>query len=365
MAMVRSQTRARFGDGARHILEEEVQLSRQTRLVSFVLYVQRDPQVRVASLRELVVELDKGISKETGKMFAKLFIELAKAENAGLRHLTLDPSERILRANRTLPTSIASLTSLTSLSMSDIGPRGSKLLGGLRSSLRRAELAFTGQVLNSRRTEGDWGDLDPIRLLSTSKDTLESLKVTSSWFTEAGQAVVYPRMVSLTVEDAWLPSTPILHRAFPNLSEIQADHGAATIPSDVSSADWRAASRAYQHEHGSWRELQHFEGSSDDLYLLSPLCRIRRIAFTHVDGDGDASIEADVLHDILSDTRPSHLGLVLFLNLNDNLLNQDWTAALFEHRIPPLQILHIELQVSEEDGWEEVADLNEALVSVN
>ncbi len=172
-------------------------------------------------------------------------------------------------------------------------------------------------------------------------------------------------MVSLTVEDAWLPSMPILHRAFPNLSEIQADHGAATIPSDVSSAEWRAASRAYQHQHGSWRELQHFEGSSDDLYLLSPLCRIRRIAFTHNDGDADASIEADVLHDILTDTRPSHLELVLFLNLNDNLLNQDWTAALFEHRIPPLQILHIDLQVSEEDGWEEVADLTEALVSVN
>ncbi len=181
-------------EGARHLLEKEVQLSRQTRLVSFVLFMQRDPQVRVASLRELVVELDKGISKETGKMFAKLFIELAKAENAGLRHLTLDPSERILRAgDRTLPTSIASLTSLTSLSMSDIGPRGSKLLGGLRSCLRRAELAFTSQVLTSRRTGGDWGDLDPIRLLSTSKDTLESLKVTSSWFTEAGQAVVYPR----------------------------------------------------------------------------------------------------------------------------------------------------------------------------
>ncbi|RPD55146.1 hypothetical protein L227DRAFT_615621 [Lentinus tigrinus ALCF2SS1-6] len=354
---------ALYRQGARHLLRQNSHWhSTERKLVSFILFLLADPPFRFPSLRQLWLGhgLQEGISSETGKMLTELFVQLGRAENIGLRELWLGKSEDILRADSRLTEAIASVTTLNSISIDDVGLRGAQLLKTLRSPLTSATISFKKDVhLNGIRVE----DLNPTLLLEHSKDTLESLELQNGCFTALGRTVVYPRLTNLAVEGPWFPYISVLLRAFPNLLRLSTALAVTRTPPWVEDADLSSENRAYQLKHGSWR-LNCFEGPSRDLYLLSLLYPIPHVVLMHENGD---NMDAEILRTILSDARPIDLQLgPQFLTSNENVLNQEWMAALFESRNPHLRVLQLTLTVtvytsSEDDEDEMLEEALEAL----
>ena len=351
-------------EGARKLLKEEVWLTSERHLASFILFMLADRMVRFAALRNLRLEL-KDISRNTGAMLSDLFVELSTAANTRLQVLRLVGNlEDVLLAHPRLSEGIAHLTTLESITMSNIGPQGSTLLMKSRSSLSSASLLFNKEVLYSNVYRALPQDFDPLRLLRGSGNTLKTLTLCDGCFTLTPNIAVYPRLTTLTVEGLWLPYVPVLHRAFPNLNRITTYFGMPDTPLEIpsigDSADYREANRTYQLDHGSWPAFTSFHGPSRDLYILGLLCPIRYINLDQPRGD---RVEATRLQTILSDTCPTHLVLSAYLQPNDTFLSEQWMAALFQTRTPPLRALDVTIKVYQLDYDDEDDMLDDALVS--
>ena len=334
-------------EGARELLKEQVWLNSERQLVSFVLFMLADKRIRFAALREFYLELDEDISQNSGEMLSDLFIELSTAANTRLQKLRLSwETEDILLAHPRLSEGIAHLTTLKAIKISCVGSQGSRLLTNLRSSLTYAAVDFDRDALGRKTSLSD--GFDPLPLLQTSRNTLESLQLSHAWYMLTSNIVAYPRLTTLTVASRWVPYVPILHRAFPNLTEITSYFGIACTPLEIPSisivAEYRAANRTYQLNHGSWAEFDSFHGPSRDLYILGLLCRIQYIDLCHYLGD---SIDVGGLQTILSDTRPTHLLLSARLQPDDTFLSEQWMVALFQTRTPPLRALEVTMEVSQ------------------
>ncbi|RDX48496.1 hypothetical protein OH76DRAFT_1521078 [Lentinus brumalis] len=261
-------------------------------------------------------------------------------------------SPLVINCFRQLAGAIASLTTrLSSIAMSPIGSRGSQLLKTLRSRLTDADLRFE-ELEDVGATSTRVKDRDPIYLLKYSKNTLASLELNGGRIANKPKLRIYPRMVSLEIEGRWVPDASVLRRAFPNLSQLISLYGYSAAPPEHGPAGWRAVNRAYQVKHGSWNDMEDFVGPAGDLYLLSPLCRIRRV----VDHCGRDDIDAEMLREVLSDARPAQLQLSAFLRPNGNILDQAWMAALTHVRTPQLQTLQVTMKVFKEED----ADITEA-----
>ena len=86
---------------------------------------------------------------------------------------------------------------------------------GKNSHLIDVSIGFQDKLLASSYYTA--AQVDPVHLLRFSKDTLKTLTV-KNWFLMTRTFTVYPRLRNLTIMGEWVPATPKLRRAFPNLS---------------------------------------------------------------------------------------------------------------------------------------------------
>lgn len=344
--------------GARELLRSiEVHIPTEAKLHSFLLFMHADPSVRIPCLRGLSIYREIRISSQTRTLLTDLILRLAESERSVFWYLSLDYAKDLFLADNLLARAVGQLHSLTSVHMYSAGIQAAAVLQllGKNSHLIDVSIGFQDKLLASSYYTA--AQVDPVHLLRFSKDTLKSLTV-KNWFLMTRTFTVYPRLRNLTIMGEWVPATPKLRRAFPNLSRLYV-YGDPTV-SPRHYASRRERNRNDQLVHGSWSTPWNcFLGELVHLYVLAPICHIQHILLEVEDWQ---STDAGQLREVMADVRPEHLQFIpLELRSGETLLHDDWLDALSERRDPRLKVLQIDLEVL---GDDEHADLGQALVSI-
>lgn len=218
---------------------------------------------------------------------------------AAARNLTeLTIESEVLQYCPRLITAISSMESINFLSLSGLNYQARQLLQDMRSPVRILHLPLLGQT----------GYVDFVPLASLFCNTLEQLEIKFPvWPTVSDQAVVFPRLTSLSLE-FFDPSSDVaaLMRMMPNLRCLHADLEANAVGLDA----FRQANLAAQKNMGParWRSLDYAKTSLNSLYGLAPRCHIRHLALSSVQLRSE---DVRRYRDVLVKAQPIHLSLDL------------------------------------------------------
>ncbi|TFK92904.1 hypothetical protein K466DRAFT_594839 [Polyporus arcularius HHB13444] len=309
LSMMRTCHALRSG-GVKYLLDKEVTLSDNRKILSFACFMLARPKERFPFLRRsLCIEchMDR-FSDVAGGALVQVLQRISH-----LRHLALLNTGAILASNLLLADAIASLTCLESLEMiigvgHRLGPLSNTTFSEHVIKFMHAKLTSVALRLSRH------GDLPPdgshidevILLLSHSASTLKSLEC--DYFSPHASSVVYPRMRELTVrlqEPHVLPYVA----AFPNLSRLVV-RGPTTAIDDVGlSSELFALREVNLHgleEAGErWTHLDYVSGRLEYLYVLALDTRVKTLFIDASFLWNDWTIA--LLPDVLADTRPTHL----------------------------------------------------------
>lgn len=340
--------------GARYLLEGEVSLRREERLLRFIrfLHAMHNPDEylrRVTFLKKLSLGLYHPTEDAAG-ILEVLFNTISRVAS-NFTSLKIFEAEALLATHAPLGAAIAKLTTLKALHLSNASVQCATLLRNLRSTgLILADISF------STREPGDevvrHSNANPILLLQGSQSTLESLSTSLAVSSPDGPC--YANVTSLSLSCINLPVIEDYIRAFPNLLSL------TTFECDVFREDpWeelhrRETSMIHQAQHGTWRSLRHYSGSVLELWIFGLTCQIPSI---HL-GFPQRGVDYYMLNIVLHDVRPSALALTLpgaSCLLDDDLcyvLSREGRLRELELRV----LLHL-------NGTDESVSVGDVLVS--
>ncbi|KAL7278839.1 hypothetical protein ACG7TL_007856 [Trametes sanguinea] len=270
---------------------------------------------------------------------AHALTHLLHASAPSITHLRLDHAESLLAHDPAIPRALASLTSLTHLSISALGPCACKLVRDLSSALQDAELNFDdawvaslGSALSSSPhpstivpdlPTGQSSGLptpaptpattpaapaltahhilpDPVSLLAHSMSSLRALRASNALIITVADTVRYPAVRTLALRIAGVPTvTPLVH-AFPAVTDLyvytpydgcgvrpivpalassqsqHSDHSSQSYAPLPSIAAARHANRTSQ-LYSSFPPLSRLRGFPAGLYALGLTCSVRHL----------------------------------------------------------------------------------------
>ena len=339
--------------GVRYLLEGEVSLRREERLLRFIRFLRamHNPDEylrRVTFLKKLSLGLYHPTENAAG-ILEVLFETIARVAS-NFTSLKIFEAEALLAAHTPLGAAIAKLATLTALHLSNASVQCAMLLRNLLSNLILADNSF------STREPGDevvrHSNANPILLLQGSQSTFESLSTSLSVSSPDGPC--YANVTSLSLSCVNLPVIEDYIRVFPNILSL------TTFECDVfREYPWeelhrRETSMIHQAQHGTWRSLRHYSGSVLELWIFGLTCQIPSI---HL-GFPQRGIDYYMLNVVLHDVRPSALALTL--PGASCLLDEDLCHVLSrEGRLRELELrvlLHL-------NGTDESVSVGDVLVS--
>ncbi|OSD00796.1 hypothetical protein PYCCODRAFT_1370634 [Trametes coccinea BRFM310] len=271
---------------------------------------------------------------------AHALTHLLYASAPSITHLRLDHAESLLAHDPAIPRALASLTSLTHLSISALGPCACKLVRDLTCALQHAELNFDdawvaslGSALSSSSSHpstivpdlptGQSSGLptpaptpattpaapaltahhllpDPVSLLAHSMSSLRALRASNALIITVADTVRYPAVRTLALRIAGVPTvTPLVH-AFPAVTDLyvytpydgcgvrpivpalassqsqHGDHSSHSCAPLPSIAAARHANRTSQ-LYSSFPPLSRLRGFPAGLYALGLTCSVRHL----------------------------------------------------------------------------------------
>ncbi|RDX47261.1 hypothetical protein OH76DRAFT_1557909 [Lentinus brumalis] len=351
--------RVLYREGGKQLVRQNVvSLRTEAQLASFLLFMRADGLSRMPYIRALTVGSKGHKSSQAIEWLVELFAELVACAS-GLQKLSYHCVHKNPAMDGRLAAHIASMTTLTVLSVSRMDHPTWAILQHIRSRLTTAHFEFADEEFDDSVPPSDHVDL--VHLLEGSRTTLESLTVHGSHFnvitTTTGPA--YPRMaeLDLNLETLWMPVASHYMQSFPNLRFLRIEDSGVSMDGrpaigSPQCAALRASNRSYQQEYGSWRLLDLFAGQAQHLYPLGLTCRIEHLIIY----DSDTSyeeVDATILRAMLSDARPTRLDLVCSFTVT-TFMKEDWVAALIEARTPQIKHLTIKIDIILGDVDEEM-----------
>ncbi|KAI0696378.1 hypothetical protein C8T65DRAFT_743585 [Cerioporus squamosus] len=302
------------GGGVQYLLDREVTLWDNRKVLSFACFMLARPKERFPLLRRslcIECQMDR-FSEVAGGALVQIFQRISH-----LRHLALLNAGVILASNLLLADAVASLTCLESLEM-EIGV--GHLLGPLSNTtfsehvIKFMHAKLTSVALRLHR----YGDLpsdglhidEVILLLSHSASTLKYLEC--DYFLPRVSPVVYPRMRELTIRLQEPRIVPYVS-AFPNLSRLIVRGPTAAID-DIGLSPELFALRevnvnGLEDAGERWTHLEYVSGRLEYIYVLALDTQVKTLFIDASFLWNDWTIA--LLPDVLADTRPTHLEMRL------------------------------------------------------
>ncbi|KAI9061798.1 hypothetical protein FKP32DRAFT_893624 [Trametes sanguinea] len=339
MHIVFSESRPRLGDtiaimqtcgalyleGVKIILNDEIGLYDESKLVSFCRYMLADPINRFPLLKVRLVIGTRWLSCEAIDLLVDVFRRIT-----ALKSLSLMGADNLLASDARLLPTIAAIACLKELDVSfdeDTSHCG-QLFKTIRSPLTIVRLFFPLKPI-SRRTHY-WRERDPVRLLLPLKQSLKHIEVDSHHSIQ-GCLDALPHVQYLACAPGFGPYIRPLVACFPKLNSLvlnndprsysrfegcelstvlELDAATSRIwPTRYDYQERREINRRDQMVYGTWSHLDKVRTSTLDLYVLALTHPVREIELRQI--PGDRAVEMELLSRGLSDVRPSSLQIAL------------------------------------------------------
>ncbi|KAF7799461.1 hypothetical protein EIP86_010696 [Pleurotus ostreatoroseus] len=215
----------------------------------------------------------------------------------------------ILLSHPRIPSAVAALTSLKSISFPELNEAASKILQESRSPLAKVEIGFwTDQTI---------GPGDPAPLLFRFAHSLRELRVTYAEFSR--QDVLYPQLDTLVIDDCRFALARPIIACFPNTRDLSLWTGQEDEDLEVEEIEEHRQTNIQAQETIRWECIQHLRGDIRSLYLLGLTCRVEHL---DVHSAFLTSIRSDQLSTLLSDGRPSMLSIRIRVPIFDRAVVQ-------------------------------------------
>ncbi len=275
------------------------------------------------------------ISRSAGDAFADFIVKHLGILK--LNHLQIHHAEQFLGSAHLLIYAFAACTTITHLTLDEVGDRGRELLVNSRFSLIYANITMPDlddEECNSEEEESDSDSSDssdnsdhkrdpdyyarynPIVLLRNSRRTLVSLTgsgcktlcTKAKTIKDLSYKQVYPHVTNLELHQCnEVPFVFRLVNAFPNLRTLHISFSLDAIM-DVGDTSKRFRERRWinqdkQRVFGTWKSLEACHAPLFEHYLLGLTCRINQL---HIVGD---HMDPDMLVQVLRSAQPVHLSL--------------------------------------------------------
>ena len=313
--------------------------------------------VDAVSAKEVDVPSIQGFSIRAGNIpqsVGDAFADFIVKHRAVLKinHLEIRHSEDFLGSAHRLVYAFATCTTITHLTLGEVGDRGRELLVMSRFSLVAANLTMSdldeesgestseeddseddGSDDSSGRTDPDcYARYNPIVLLRNSRRTLVSLTgsgcktlcAKAKTIKDLSYKQVYLRVTTLELRQCNEVHFAFrLVNAFPNLRTLDVSFSLqAVMEADETSKSFRERRRINQGKQrvfGAWKSLEACRAPLLEHYLLGLTCRVQEV---HILGD---HMDLDMFGQVLRSTRPAHLSLGGF---DADLFGPGFTQAL-------------------------------------
>ncbi|KAM5537039.1 hypothetical protein V8D89_009368 [Ganoderma adspersum] len=295
-----------------------------------------------------------------------------------LTHLRITYAEHLLAHDKRIYAALASLSRLTSLAIHCVGPRSCAFIKALKARLEHVEVEFADDwvhsVLSAPLSQPAVPHLfngglptpiptpaaspaapedvvvlpDPISLLAHSMPTLRTLRASNAIIVTVADKLRYPRVKTLALRLAGVPTvTPLVH-AFPALAELYVytpfDGCGLRAPSlpeseeeekekklkEKKGEDWegeeagkrrlrapmpsihatRSANRTSQ-LYSSFPPLVRVRGFVPGLYALGLTCNVRHVEIGRLAPPSEGTEEARAVREVLADAKPTSVTIGL------------------------------------------------------
>ena len=339
-------------------MNNNIVLFRKKELQSFLLFIRAEHSTRMPFLRELSLWCGP-LPAELSSALKDLFLELGPLGK--LRCLTIDFSETLLSSDPELANAVASLSSLSYLSLCQAKAASCDTLENIKSSLESVDIRLIEAWERLSSDESDYDEnisrngydkaVDVVGHLHRFRDTLNDIKLVFP-LRSAPDWPVFPRVKRLELDSFYAPVTLHYVQAFPNLVHIVlSEMDDFWDVCDEFFDEYRQCNMEQQAQYrDAWPALKIFEGSFHALYILAlpihvPRVKIKCIPRSYLDDD---SVELAWLDTMLADVRPSHLEVEVKC-VKQFVLSKAFRTALTTERDHPLKSLGLVLRLSEFD----------------
>lgn len=346
-----------LAEGAKYLLMPGVQLDNEASIISFVSFLFRARRQHIRHLHKLTLGApDGGLSNPTAHFFTSAIILLSPP----IHYLSLlGEWDRILQTHPGISDAFVSLEFVRGISISGVGEHCLAMLRRMRSPVSTIYVGYN--ALHDEAVPPAPSALHPLAALPNFQGTLENFHL-SGGLGESDLTVItiFPLTRFLHMTNIVIPIIRPFIAAFPNLAYLMADtayDGSKAVIRDpivvTAMTSWRTANQAAQDLHGSWKTLDHFEGTVHGLYVLGLRCRVNSLKIT-------LSYESfDWLSDVLIDTRPSTVVLTISRLGTNALADDGLLRGLRLAAVSELTNLTVRLMLTKKDKH---ADLQMLLV---
>ena len=339
-------------------MNNSIVLFRKKELQSFLLFIRAEHSTRMPFLRELSLWCGP-LPVDLSSALKDLFLDLGPLGE--LRCLTIDFSETLLSSDPELANAVASLSSLTYLSLCQAKAVSCDTLENIRSSLEFVDIRLIEDWARLPSDNPDYDEnishngydkaVDVVGHLHRFRDTLKDIKLVFP-LRSVPDWPVFHLVERLELSSFYAPVTMHYVRAFPNLVHIVLSEidDFWDVPDEVFD-EHRERNMVQQAQYrDAWPALRTFEGSFHALYILAlpihvPRVKIKCIPRSDLD---DGSAELAWLGTMLADVRPSHLEIEIKC-VEQFVLPKAFRTALTTERDHPLKSLCLVLRLSEFD----------------
>ncbi|KAI0361238.1 hypothetical protein OH77DRAFT_1417474 [Trametes cingulata] len=341
-----------YHECAKTMLRRQVVIENVPDLTSFLAFLNAEDGSRCRYLEDLVLDLElvgPSLPKSTARTLADV---LSQQSFPSLTSLQLHNAEQILRPHPMLPAGFASLSALTSLTVTSAGSKAISFLKGLRSDLRVVVLKYKpgfDQRPNAEESS------HPLIALHNFRSTLETVEV-HGYEAELRRGQFpgpFPRAQELILNSPDSPLiAPYVH-AFPDLRNLSI----STIYADSLTPDniefetdamraFRRENVAEQSEFGSWTKLETVTGTVPDIYLAGLRCPVE-VLYLNASTWDPFTMVSSILRDA-SVTR-----LHLFVHTIEALEEDGLPMAFRRLSDSSLEAISLHLKLNAQLEWEE------------
>ncbi|RDX49765.1 hypothetical protein OH76DRAFT_511176 [Lentinus brumalis] len=359
---------------AKAVLRRPCRLSEARDVHRFLCCLQVDPSC-FQHVRELRISFGTLPQEMSGRLLNCLQ-HLKRLET-----LVLSDGDDSLTALPGLLDTIAQLITIRKLEVRNAGDVTCRLLSRMQASLTHISLDWLQEDCDffysnfpSSSRYPQWPNYHPVPLLSKWRTTLEELEC-ASWFNCPGglprYTQIYPKLRRLSIERDDNPRiAPYIH-AYPNLTHLCVlseydqlwNYSGTALVDGIRLLRIRHATNVRSQEGPdgakTWPQLQQFEGTLVDLYLLGITCRILRVSLCFSVNPRDL----ELLPPVLAYAQPQHLKVhgtgMLLAHPRYGL-----TKLLREPCAARLESLVLGLDFKETEGLDVVTTLNDLAESL-
>lgn len=274
--------------------DSSIKLSAEKHVVSFFSLLLADEHTRPQLIRELFLHWDVRPSVDCVILMTRVFQNCT-----GLKRLWMYSPEMLLRSSIDLTNALAGLTEIEHIMIVEAGEAAAYMLTRMESPVKMADLDF--ELMQLGRAYGD-----PYTLCYKFRLSLTHLSVTSAaeWPEEIDNPQPFLSVTNLALLRE-VPDIELLLIVFPNVRRLEFDH---YIPT------WGEESRNENLETQlslRWSTLDHLIAPIRTLYYIGVQSKVTELeTFAFRDGN-DWDEEFDMLHDVIRDTCPFHLRIMM------------------------------------------------------